>query len=371
MSWRSPRRSAGGSTRRWSRTSLEPRCCWTVPGRTEARHARRGRRRTGSGRLAQTSASPRRGCPAPGRAGGRAARRARASARLLADAWVVERLEDLPRDFAGVGVTRRGRVWFAGWGEVRQLSEGGTERVLARRNERDRLIVSVERAAQDEQSAKTSCDAALAELRGLEETRREADAALRESERTQTEAAEAVRRSQWLIGQRRAAPAQGPLAVRKAELEGELASERRQVERQAHEAEQRHVQIAALRAQLALDRELIPRTERLAAALTQTPRGRPEACLGARGRARRRPTGGRADDRRAAALRRAGGRDTGLAARRGRDRDGHRGRRSALARPDRRGRAWSCAASSSAWGCRPSVAGERRPRRRTTRQSSR
>jgi chromosome segregation protein len=188
--------------------------------------------------------------------------------RLLSDAWVVERLEDLPGDFVGVGVTRRGRAWFAGWGEVRQLSEGGTERVLARRNERDRLVVSVERAAQDEQAAKVSCDTALAELRALEEARREGDAALRQSERAQTEAAEAVRRCEWLIEQRRAAPAQGPLAVRKAELEGELASERRQVERHAHEAEQRRAQIVALRAQLALDRELIPRAERLATALT-------------------------------------------------------------------------------------------------------
>ncbi len=35
------------------------------------------------------------------------------AARLLADAWVVERLEDLPADFAGVAATRGGRVWFA------------------------------------------------------------------------------------------------------------------------------------------------------------------------------------------------------------------------------------------------------------------
>ena len=60
--------------------------------------------------------------------------------RLLADAWVVERLEDLPKGFTGVAATRSGRVWFAAWGEVRQLTEGGEERVLARRNERDRLI---------------------------------------------------------------------------------------------------------------------------------------------------------------------------------------------------------------------------------------
>jgi chromosome segregation protein len=183
--------------------------------------------------------------------------------RLLSDAWVVARLEDLPRDFAGIGVTRSGRVWFAGWGEVRQLSEGGTERVLARRNERDRLIASVEQAAQAEQGATTECDAALVGLRDAEEARRAADLVVRERERAQTEAAEAVRRSEWLIEQRRAAPAQGPLAVRKAELEGELASERRQSERLLRESQQRRARIALLRAQLQADAALIPSTERL------------------------------------------------------------------------------------------------------------
>ena len=187
--------------------------------------------------------------------------------RLLEDAWVVQRLDDLPRDFAGIAVTRGGRVWFARWGEVRQLGEGGAERVLARRNERDRLIVSVERAAQEEQSAKAACDASLARLHAAEESRRGADSGLRDSERRQTEAAEAVRRSQWLIEQRRAAPAQGPLAVRKAELEGELASERRQAERLEREVQQRRAQVARLRAQLGADRELVPLAERLGAAL--------------------------------------------------------------------------------------------------------
>ena len=187
--------------------------------------------------------------------------------RLLSDAWVVARLEDLPRDFAGIGVTRSGRVWFAGWGEVRQLSEGGTERVLARRNERDRLIALVEQAAQSEQTAKTAGDAELAQLHKVEQALRDADTTLRERERRQTEAAEAVRRSEWLIEQRRAAPAQGPLAVRKAQLEGELASERRQSERLAREGEERRARIARLRAQLRADAELIPRAERLDAAL--------------------------------------------------------------------------------------------------------
>jgi chromosome segregation protein len=187
--------------------------------------------------------------------------------RLLADAWVVERLEQVPSDFAGIAVTRAGRVWFAAWGEVRQLSEGGTERVLARRNERDRLIFATEQAVQGEQAAKHVCDAALAETQSLEEARGRAERALRECERRQTEAAEAVRRTEWLIEQRRAAPAEGPLAVRKAELEGQLASERAQAERLAREAEQRRARIERLRAQLVGDRELVPRAERLNAAV--------------------------------------------------------------------------------------------------------
>ncbi len=129
--------------------------------------------------------------------------------RLLADAWVVERLEDVPRDFTGIAVTRGGRVWFAAWGEVRQLAEGGTERVLARRNERDRLIAETERTAQDEQAARAAGEVALGELQSIEQSRAAAEETLRGAQRLQTEAAEAVRRSQWLIEQRRAAPGGG------------------------------------------------------------------------------------------------------------------------------------------------------------------
>jgi chromosome segregation protein len=187
--------------------------------------------------------------------------------RLLADAWVVERLEDMPADFTGIAVTRQGRVWFAAWGEVRQLAEGGTERVLARRNERDRLIEATERTAQGEQAARAACDGALAELQSLEQSRVSAEETLRGAQRQQTEAAEAVRRSQWLIEQRRSAPAEGPLAVRKAELEGSLASERASAERLAREAEEARDKVARMRAQLAADRALAPRAERLAAVL--------------------------------------------------------------------------------------------------------
>ena len=187
--------------------------------------------------------------------------------RLLADAWVVERLEDLPESFAGIAATRAGRVWFAGWGEVRQLSEGGTELVLARRNERDRLVAEVERAAQAEHAAKAAGDAALERVREAEAARTQADDGLREAQRRCSEAQEAVRRSEWLLEQRRSAPAEGPLAVRKAELEGELAAERRQAEQRAAELQSRRARIARLRAQRSCDLALAPAAERLGEAI--------------------------------------------------------------------------------------------------------
>ncbi len=187
--------------------------------------------------------------------------------RLLADAWVVERLEDLSPSFSGIAATRSGRVWFAAWGEVRQLSEGGTELVLARRNERDRLVAEVERAAQAEHAARALAENSTALVRSAEAGRAQADDELRDGERRRAEAQEAVRRSEWLLGQRRSAPAEGPLAVRKAELEGELAAERRQAEQLAAELQSRRARIARLRAQRESDLALAPAAERLGEAI--------------------------------------------------------------------------------------------------------
>jgi chromosome segregation protein len=189
------------------------------------------------------------------------------AARLLAGAWVVERLEDLPQGFDAVAVTRSGRVWFAGSGEVRQISEGGSERVLAQRNERDRLIAESERVLQCEQAASELLQTALEELRTAEGLRSDADRGLRETERERTEANEAKRRTEWLIEQRRNMPEQGPAAVRRGQLEGELAAERRQSERVTRERQERLRRAERLRAQQASDTELLPRSERLAQAL--------------------------------------------------------------------------------------------------------
>ena len=193
--------------------------------------------------------------------------------RLLGDAWVVERLEELPGDFAGIAVTRGGRVWFGAWGEIRQLSEGGSERVLARRNERDRLIAQAELAAQAEHSAQAACEQLLADTRTADEARVQAEGALRAAERELAEAGEARRRTEWLIEQRRIAPAEGALAVRKAELEGELAAERRQAERRQRELAERIARVERLRAQHALDTATVPRAKRLATALVLATEG--------------------------------------------------------------------------------------------------
>jgi chromosome segregation protein len=187
--------------------------------------------------------------------------------RLLADAWVVERLEDLGEEFRGVASTRSGRVLFAGWGELRQVTEGGAERVLARRNERDRLLAESERVVAGEYAAREAVEQALGQLREAESACDVSDGALRDSERLLSEALEASRKATWLIEQRKAAPEQGPLAVRRAELQGELAAERRQTERRKAEEAERARRIERLRAQHAFDVELAPRAERLAAVL--------------------------------------------------------------------------------------------------------
>jgi chromosome segregation protein len=193
--------------------------------------------------------------------------------RLLGDAWVVESLQDVTEGFAGVAVTRSGRVLFAAWGEVRQVSEGGAERVLARRNERERLILSSEAAVQAEHAARLAAQTALELVRGSGDARTQADEALREAGRALAEATESERRAGWLIEQRRSAPEQGPLAVRRAQLQGELAAERRQAERLAAERAQREQRIARLRARRAADVALEPRARRIAAALASVGEG--------------------------------------------------------------------------------------------------
>ena len=160
--------------------------CWTAPAATAA---------------ARSSPHPARPPRAPGDTGGPptddavAARRARARRRaragrspgaLLAEAWVVDDLAGVPTGFAGTAVTRDGRAWSPATRELRQEAQGGAERVLAVRNERDELIVpprprsgpSARRSARSRTlraavaAADTACDEAATAARDAARARR-------------------------------------------------------------------------------------------------------------------------------------------------------------------------------------------------------
>ncbi len=180
---------------------------------------------------------------------------------LLAARQARERAEEL------VGKAREGSVWSTTWEEVRRVLVDGVERVIGRRDEHERLRLAKEVAAEAERVARGVVEYALKGVRAAEEVREQAEAALREAERTHAEAAEQLGRTEWLIGQRRATPPQGPLAVRRAQLEGELAAERRQVEHVERERAERLARIERLRAQHAMDSALSPLAARLIAAL--------------------------------------------------------------------------------------------------------
>ncbi len=75
--------------------------------------------------------------------------------RLLADVHVVD---DIDEGSDATQVTREGLVWDGV--ELRQVTSGGEDRVLAERNRRDALIAETETAAQAEAAASTALEAA-------------------------------------------------------------------------------------------------------------------------------------------------------------------------------------------------------------------
>ena len=187
--------------------------------------------------------------------------------RLLWNTWVVEELEQLPAGFTGVAVNRAGRVWHGRHREMRQAPEGGEERVLAERNRREELIAASEAAVQAEHAARAACEPAEAAVAAADAAREQADRALREASQALTAAAEEAHRAAWIIEQRRAAPQQGASAMRRAQIEGELAAERRAAQRAERERTERTQRIERLRGRIATERALAPQAERLAAAL--------------------------------------------------------------------------------------------------------
>jgi chromosome segregation protein len=188
-------------------------------------------------------------------------------ARVLADTWVVAEIASLPQRFAGVAVTRSGRVWNGAIGELTQAPSGGRERALEQRNRRDGLISEAEAAAQAEQRAIADAAAAQADAQRAIDEREAADSVLRAAERNHAEAVERERLAAWMIEQRRIAPDAGEHAVRRAELDGELAAERRAVERVERERLARARRSAILARQREVDAALQPRLARFGAVL--------------------------------------------------------------------------------------------------------
>ncbi len=187
--------------------------------------------------------------------------------RLLWDAWVVEEIHNLPPGFNGIATTRDGRVWHGRHRELRQAPEGGEERVLAERNRREELIAASGTAVAAEEAAKAACEIAEQAVRAADAAREEADRARRDGSRALAGAEEDARRAAWIIAKRREAPLEGASAVRRAQIDGELAAERRVAERAERERSERARRIAGLRHRIAADRALEPGAARLISAL--------------------------------------------------------------------------------------------------------
>jgi chromosome segregation protein len=192
---------------------------------------------------------------------------AKLAVRLLADVWVVGSLASVPDDFAGVAVTRTGRVWRPGLGELRQAPMGGAERVLEQRNKQAELVDASEQAAQAEAEAKLEVDRIGERLLAADRARDEAETALRAAMREVEAAAEQIRRTDWLIEQRSTSPDEGPDAVRRAELAAEVRAEQRMAEsaRKAHG--ERVERAEQLRDRIARDRDIAATAERAAVVL--------------------------------------------------------------------------------------------------------
>jgi chromosome segregation protein len=191
------------------------------------------------------------------------------AAALLADTWVVGDVADVRDDFAGTAVTRAGRVWIGAWGELRQVPAGGEERVLAERNRRDALVGESEAAARAEHAAQQQAEALAAAVTAADAARDEAETSMRAAVRAHDEASEQEARVVRLIEQRRSAEDEGPGALRRAQVEAELAAERRLAERAERDRAERSERIAQAEQRLERERALVPQAERLVEVLAE------------------------------------------------------------------------------------------------------
>jgi len=189
--------------------------------------------------------------------------------RLLADTWVLDSLDDCSAGFAGVAVTRAGRVWSARAGELRQAPAVGDDRVLAQRNRREQLLSESERAVQAELDARGAVERTAAAVAAADAERDRLVGAHRATVRTHDEAVEERRRVAAQIDRRRAAPDEGPGADRRAQLTAQLTAERAMLDRVARERADRERRLDQQAASVARDETLIPEVDDALAALRE------------------------------------------------------------------------------------------------------
>jgi chromosome segregation protein len=195
--------------------------------------------------------------------------------RLLANAWLVDDLDDLAEGFGGVAVTVDGECYDARAGEVRRLPREGTDPALAARSEREELASRLAQREQTEERATKDlerADSALAEARTREE---ESQQALRGARRELDEATEEANRATWLAERHaeRSDQGSGSGAIKRAKLEAELSAERRHADVAERAKEKRLRDREELERRISLEQETLPalgraREELLRLALT-------------------------------------------------------------------------------------------------------
>jgi chromosome segregation protein len=192
--------------------------------------------------------------------------------RLLRDTWVMESFDALPERFAGVAVSRAGRVWAAATRELRQAPAVGEERVLAERNRREELIRASEAAVQEEVRARAALERLTEEIAQADAGSARAVDAHRAAVNQRDEAAERERRLQATIERRRNAPDDGPEAGRRMQLAAEVAAARAERDRAERERTERRRRIERLAAAAERDRVLLPVIGRIVSALEDVAR---------------------------------------------------------------------------------------------------
>ena len=177
---------------------------------------------------------------------------------LLSRTWVVDTIEGLAQSFAGIAVTKTGRVWSAATAELRQAPALGEDRVLAERNRREELVRASEAAVQAELGAGTAVERATEELSRRDAEREQAIAARRVAVRARDDATEERRRIAAQMQRRREAPDDGPGADRRAQLTAELSAERGACDRAERARTERASRVGRLAATVTADEALAP-----------------------------------------------------------------------------------------------------------------